>query len=74
MKQYSDLGKIIRAIDDMLGVNTLRLKVCASAPNKSLQRSGSDKVLGRGRGGVVPKHVWCARVLKGQLAAAELGR
>jgi hypothetical protein len=41
--------------------------------NKPLQRSGLDKVLGRGRGGDVLEQVLRARVLKGQWPAAERG-
>jgi hypothetical protein len=42
-------------------------------PNKPLQRSGIDKVLGRGRGEGVFEHVLRARVLSGQWPAAERG-
>jgi hypothetical protein len=42
-------------------------------PNKPLQRSGIDKVLGRGRGEAVPKQVLRARVLKRTRPAAERG-
>jgi hypothetical protein len=41
--------------------------------NKPLQRSGVDKVLGRGRGEVVREQVLRARVLKRQWPAAERG-
>jgi hypothetical protein len=41
--------------------------------NKPLQRSGMDKVLGRGRGVAVLEQVPRARVLKGQWPAAERG-
>jgi hypothetical protein len=45
------------------------------SPNKSLQRSGTHKVLGRGRPITETAHGhWRARVLKGQRAVAELGR
>ncbi len=45
------------------------------SPNKSLQRSGTHKVLGRGRPSAEIAHErWRARVLKGRRAAAELGR
>jgi hypothetical protein len=44
------------------------------SPNKSLQRSWTDKVLGRGRPSQSAHERWLARVLKGQRAAAELGR
>jgi hypothetical protein len=40
-------------------------------PNKPLQRSGIDKVLGRGRGEVVLEQVLCARVLGPQWPVAE---
>jgi hypothetical protein len=39
--------------------------------NKPLQRSGFDKVLGRGRGEVVLKQVPRARVLRPQWPVAE---
>jgi hypothetical protein len=42
--------------------------------NKPLQRSGVDKVLGRGRGDAVLEQVLCARVLRPQWRAAERGR
>jgi hypothetical protein len=44
------------------------------SPNKPLQRAGSDKVLGRGRGEVVPEQVRRARVLKHTRAVAERDR
>ena len=45
------------------------------APNKSLQRSGTHKVIGRGRPSAEIAHEhWRARVLKGRRAAAELCR
>jgi hypothetical protein len=45
------------------------------SPNKSLQRSGTHKVLGRGRPSAETAHGhWRARVLKGRRAVAELGR
>jgi len=43
----------------------------ARASSKPLQRSGLDKVPGRGRGVVVLEQVLRARVLKGQWPAAE---
>jgi hypothetical protein len=43
------------------------------SPNKPLQRSGVDKVLGRGRGRLASKQVWRARVLKRLWPAAERG-
>jgi hypothetical protein len=47
----------------------------SSAYNKSLQRSGTHKLLGRGRPSAEIAHErWRARVLKGRRAAAELGR
>ena len=42
-------------------------------PDKPLQRSGIDKVLGRRRGSPAPKQVMFARVLKPQWLAAERG-
>ena len=45
------------------------------SPNKSLQRSGTHKVLGRGRPSAeIALERWRARVLKGRRAAAELDR
>jgi hypothetical protein len=46
----------------------------ARAPNKSLQRSVSHKVLGRGRVVPAPLRAPRARVLTSQPAAAELNR
>jgi hypothetical protein len=43
------------------------------SPNKPLQRSGMDKVLGRGRGVGVLEQVRRARVLKHRWPAAERG-
>jgi hypothetical protein len=43
-------------------------------PNKPLQRSGVDKVLGRGRGDAVLEQVLRARVLRHTRPAAERGR
>jgi hypothetical protein len=43
-------------------------------PNKSLQRSGTHKVLGRGRPSAERTRALRARVLKGRRAAAELSR
>jgi hypothetical protein len=43
-------------------------------PDKPLQRSGLDKVLGRGRGNVMVEQVLRARVLKRTRPAAEWGR
>lgn len=42
-------------------------------PNKPLQRSGTDKVLGRGRGEGVLEHVLRARVLRRLRPAGERG-
>jgi hypothetical protein len=44
------------------------------SPNKSLQRSWTHKVLGRGRPSESAHRRWRARVLKCRRAAAELGR
>ena len=45
-----------------------------ASSNNPLQRSGNDKVLGRGRFGVVLEQVCTARVLERPRAAAERGR
>ena len=45
-----------------------------TAPNKSLQRSGTHKVLSRGRPNAHFNQLPRARVLTSQLAAAELSR
>ena len=50
------------------------MKALARAPNKSLQRTVNHKVLGRGRVVSAPLRAPRARVLTGQLAAAELSR
>jgi len=47
---------------------------CSPAPNKSLQRSGTHKVLGRGRPSQERTRALRARVLRGQRPAAELSR
>jgi hypothetical protein len=44
------------------------------SPNKSLQRSGTHKLLGRGRPSAERTRALRARVLRCQRAAAELGR
>jgi hypothetical protein len=44
------------------------------SPNKSLQRSGTHKLLGRGRPSAESTRALRARVLKWRRAAAELGR
>jgi hypothetical protein len=49
-------------------------RVLLGAYNKSLQRSGTHKVLGRGRPSKSAHERWRARVLKWRRAAAELGR
>jgi hypothetical protein len=49
-------------------------RTVAVPPNKPLQRSGVDKVLGRGRGDVVLEQVLRARVLRCRRAVAELDR
>ena len=46
----------------------------AMPPNNPLQRSGNDKVLGRGRGRAVVGQVTRARVLERTRPAAEWGR
>jgi hypothetical protein len=46
----------------------------ARAPNKSLQRAVTDKVLGRGRPSAERTRALRARVLKRRRAAAELNR
>jgi hypothetical protein len=48
-------------------------RILNAPPNKPLQRSGVDKVLGRGRGDVVLEQVLRARVLKPQWPVAERG-
>jgi hypothetical protein len=45
-----------------------------SSPNKSLQRSGTHKVLGRGRPSRERTRARRARVLRWRRAAAELSR
>jgi hypothetical protein len=52
----------------------LEFQECIPPPNKSLQRSGTHKVLGRGRPSKSAHERCRARVLKWRRAAAELGR
>ena len=49
-------------------------KVVLMTPNKSLQGSGTDKVLGRGRSRSVLEQLVRARVLNRRRAAPELSR
>jgi hypothetical protein len=46
--------------------------VLAAPPNQALQRSGTHKVLGRGRSGLAVEQVMRARVLMRRRAVAEL--
>jgi hypothetical protein len=46
----------------------------AATHNNPLQRSGNDKVLGRGRGRAAVEQVCAARVLGRTRSAAERGR
>jgi hypothetical protein len=57
-----------------LGLRALRCNLTFGSPNKSLQRSVSHKVLGRGRPSVERTRALRARVLEGRRAAAELSR
>jgi hypothetical protein len=52
----------------------LPIDVSRESPNKSLQRSGRHKVLGRGRPSAESTRALRARVLRWRRAAAELGR
>jgi hypothetical protein len=56
------------------GLRALRCTVTFGSPNKSLQRSGTHKLLGRGRPSVERTRALRARVLEGRRAAAELSR
>jgi hypothetical protein len=56
------------------GSKILAAEPSGRAPNKPLQRSGLDKVLGRGRGEAVLEQVMCARVLKRGWPVAEWSR
>jgi hypothetical protein len=53
---------------------SLSAKRCARAPNKSLQRAVTHKVLGRGRPSAESTRALRARVLEGWRAVAELNR
>jgi hypothetical protein len=73
------MGSIIPQIvgyeaEASLGFRALRCNLTFGSPNKSLQRSGRHKVLGRGRPSKSAHERWRARVLKCRRAAAELGR
>ncbi len=48
------------------------VRLRAVSPNKSLQRSGTHKLLGRGRPSAERTRALRARVLEGRRAAAEL--
>ncbi len=48
--------------------------VTIMTPNKHMQRAGKDKVLGRGRSGILLSKVLRARVLIRQSAGADVGR
>jgi hypothetical protein len=54
--------------------NLQNRNLCNVSPNKALQRSGTHKVLGRGRLSAESTRALRARVLKGRRAAAELCR
>jgi len=54
--------------------NMNKISASHASPNKSLQRSGTDKVLGRGRPSAESTRALRARVLIWRRAAAELSR
>jgi hypothetical protein len=56
------------------GSKLAKRRVVQAPPNKSLQRSGTHELLGRGRLASCGTHRLAARVLKRPRAAAELGR
>jgi hypothetical protein len=56
------------------GLRALRCAVTFGSPNKSLQRSGTHKLLGRGRPSAERTRALRARVLRWRRAAAELSR
>jgi hypothetical protein len=73
------MGSIIPPIvryqaEASLGLRALRCSLTFGSPNKSLQRSGIHKVLGRGRPSAERTRALRARVLRGRRAAAELSR
>ena len=51
-----------------------RRPLLRTSPNKHMQRAGTHKVLGRGRGRLGLSQVGLARVLMGQSAGADVGR
>jgi hypothetical protein len=63
-----------REVWPMPNIQSAQFRVTAQAPNKSLQRAVTDKVLGRGRPSAESTRALRARVLKGRRAAAELNR
>jgi hypothetical protein len=56
------------------GSKLAKRHVVQAPPNKSLQRSGTHKLLGRGRPSRERTRALRARVLRGRRAAAELSR
>ncbi len=61
-------------LEPLRSVQEVRMTRCRRSPNKSLQRSWTHKVHGRGRPSESAHERWRARVLKCRRAAAELGR
>jgi len=51
-----------------------RRPLLGTSPNKHMQRAGTHKVLGRGRGRPGVSQVGRARVLMAQRAGADVGR
>ncbi len=55
-------------------MDSIMIHISGLSPNKSLQRSGTHKVLGRGRPSKSAHERCGARVLRARRAAAELCR
>jgi hypothetical protein len=73
------MGSIIPLIvrcraEPFCGSRALRCSLTFGSPNKSLQRSGTHKLLGRGRSVPCVTYRPFARVLNCRRAAAELSR
>ncbi len=73
-RRFSGLGLALRRRGACFEKRVFDDLLTFARPNKSLQRSWTHKVLGRGRPSKSAHERWRARVLRGRRAAAELGR
>jgi hypothetical protein len=68
------MSALVRSPRITLGSALQEPRLASLSPNKSLQRAGTHKVLGRGRPSAERTRALRARVLRGRRAAAELSR